>query len=421
MGFYLLFICLSGVVIVPLLLAWLRRGPVTTPWFLALALLGWLLTGLLKANAIPPRTWYGVGAHVVLLIAILSLILVTAFLLQRHPQASNPAKKARYVKILTAWGLITVSLLSLEILFRMAPVYDTLAVNPGIKFFWPDWLYYRLNNFNYREPPFDANKADNTYRILLVGDSFVEGAGLSRNQTLGFRLEQNLNRDLTSRGLKCRGQVYSLGHCGYNTQQEVEEILKVAPQLHPDMIILGYVLNDPDTTSDMELTRPPLWMKKVHRLFLTEVNSYGYYWFFTHFSWFRTKFRSMEEILVALHDKEYVGWKITVDSLNTLENFNRQHRVDGMGIIFPYILQRTYSPPMRAVHRQVSLAMQSSGLEAVDLLPVSERQSPDLRNLRVSNYDSHPNAAACRIWGKYVAEVIRSRPSYVNWQRKVTN
>lgn len=81
-------------------------------------------------------------------------------------------------------------------------------------------------------------KGPNTFRILLLGDSVTFGHGAVHDYP--SLLEAELK--------KWRGdvdwQVWNLGVPGYNTSQELTYLREVGPRFAPDLVIVGFYLND---------------------------------------------------------------------------------------------------------------------------------------------------------------------------------
>lgn len=81
-----------------------------------------------------------------------------------------------------------------------------------------------------------------SHRIAVIGDSFVWGDGYSNLNDLWWRqLEQELER----RGYN-DVEVIAAGLCGAPTKTQIEYGKIVVAKYHPDMLIWGYVTNDPD-------------------------------------------------------------------------------------------------------------------------------------------------------------------------------
>jgi hypothetical protein len=78
-------------------------------------------------------------------------------------------------------------------------------------------------------------------RILIVGDSFVWGDGYSNFNTIWWR---QLERELQRRGYK-DVEVIAAGLCGVQTDFQLERAPDLLARYKPDMVIWGYVTNDP--------------------------------------------------------------------------------------------------------------------------------------------------------------------------------
>lgn len=92
----------------------------------------------------------------------------------------------------------------------------------------------------------DVTHAENSrHRILVIGDSFVWGDGYANMNDLWWR---QLQRELNRRGY-WDVEVSALGWCGAATQDEFYWLSKKdwVNKLKPDVIVWGYVANDPDT------------------------------------------------------------------------------------------------------------------------------------------------------------------------------
>lgn len=88
-------------------------------------------------------------------------------------------------------------------------------------------------------------KKDGTKRILIIGDSYIWGDGYSNANHLWWQQFKHLLKEEGYNSV----EVFAAGLCGYSTQQELEYILKdeeLMQKVNPDLIIIGYVINDPE-------------------------------------------------------------------------------------------------------------------------------------------------------------------------------
>ena len=295
-------------------------------WLIIAAVFTGSIIYLLWLNAVPPLPWYGKTVHVLIFLLLLSSF-ASCFLLCHEIigyKGLTGGKKLTFT-IVTIWSGISIFVLMIEVFFRIFPIYDTCCINPGVKFFWPDYVYYPVNNMGCRDHPFNLKKNPHTFRILAVGDSYTEGAGCRREEAFPGVLEKELNHRLQAEGCPNRVEVYNLSHCGANTVEEVEVILKDSPILKPDLILLAYVLNDPEVhPSDIKTYDPPNWVNVIHTIFLNEIHSYAYYWFFNNVTLFKGNLEilpGLDSYGLAVHDVKYHGWIEAVKSLSKLRKF----------------------------------------------------------------------------------------------------
>lgn len=99
-----------------------------------------------------------------------------------------------------------------------------------------------INSDGLRGPEYPVKKPENVFRILMLGDSETLAVNLSQQDTLSQQLEDLLNSNSPS----ARYEVLNFGVEGYNTLQELEQLKANGLKYAPDLVILNYVLNDPE-------------------------------------------------------------------------------------------------------------------------------------------------------------------------------
>jgi lysophospholipase L1-like esterase len=108
---------------------------------------------------------------------------------------------------------------------------------PGSTAFEDD-AWYRINQDGIRDRDYEQEKPAGTFRIAVVGDSCTFGLGLELEDTWPKQLERELQKT------NPRVEVINFGVMGYNTPQEAERIQDKVLKYSPDLIIIGYSLND---------------------------------------------------------------------------------------------------------------------------------------------------------------------------------
>ncbi len=131
------------------------------------------------------------------------------------------------------------SLVILELYLSFAPLKAKQSSDLWVDNFEFQYQVH-LNSSHFRDEEFKREKDPNTFRIFLIGDSFVYGAGVASEFTIDKLLEQKLNAGKSQPYY----EVYNLGIIGIDPPQ----YYKLARQFqayHPDAVIVSfYVDND---------------------------------------------------------------------------------------------------------------------------------------------------------------------------------
>src|SRR5262245_40505528 len=94
------------------------------------------------------------------------------------------------------------------------------------------------NSDGLRGREYSIVKPAGTKRILVLGDDVVYGLGIAVEDTLPKQLEAAYKANAQA------VEVLNFGVSGYDTEQEIEFLKTKGLKYHPDIVILGYVLND---------------------------------------------------------------------------------------------------------------------------------------------------------------------------------
>ena len=105
-----------------------------------------------------------------------------------------------------------------------------------------------LNRDGMRDREFPLAKPPGTFRIACIGDSITFGFGIDHPaDTYPKRLESLLNTYCGSSSQ--RFEVMNFGVPGYNLREIAENVQVKVLKYHPDLVIYGYCLNDPQEIS----------------------------------------------------------------------------------------------------------------------------------------------------------------------------
>lgn len=127
---------------------------------------------------------------------------------------------------------------------RIKPLPDVQNdVSSDSKFY--TWGHLVKNNrFGFREKEIDSVRIQKAYKIMILGDSFTWGVGLSVKDRYSDRLDSLLSciwPDI---------EVLNFSKAGFSTVRERDVLYSLAPEVKPDLIIVGFCYNDPQPKSE---------------------------------------------------------------------------------------------------------------------------------------------------------------------------
>ncbi|MEO8499651.1 MAG: SGNH/GDSL hydrolase family protein [Vicinamibacteria bacterium] len=250
------------------------------------------------------------------------------------------------------------------------------------------------NSAHYRDIEHARPKPKGVHRAVFVGDSFTYGAGVLFDDTYAQRVARGLSAD--------RGETWEavvLAIPGIATDREARIVREEAFLYEPDMLFLGYVLNDAEVEGAGERKRAEDWLDESHdpdapragwrrsallslfvgRLYATRQN--------------RERIRNY----LSLYEDDQPGYKAVVKGLTEIATQAHEHKVPLIVAVFPLFgnpLDHTY--PFGSIHKRLEALCRPLGVIYVDLLPYY--LDLDWKLLVVEGgADEHPNEVAHRI------------------------
>jgi lysophospholipase L1-like esterase len=350
----------------------LEQLAATTSLKVTLACLG---IGLAQLTAAAAQVSLSLAGHV--LAGASAILMLTATWAATFVK---PAGVGSFAEALSRAAMVSVGLLS------------ALAAGEGaVRLFWgvPLPLHrdaypelYRLNSLGFRDREWAPRKPAGTRRILALGDSVTFGWGVPLERTYARVLE----RSLQAADASTRWEVLSVARPGANTAEEVRLLETAGLRLDPDVVLLGFVLNDPEATAAPTASgRSPLpgWRSVLRRSRLGLMLEWAL------FGRSLPARADYERYVVSLFDPASAGWKACVDALGRLERLRQERGFRLVVVVFP--LPVASSPyPYVPQHRQIAATCSGLGLPVLDLQEEFEREGLDPASLDVG--DGHPSA-----------------------------
>jgi len=104
--------------------------------------------------------------------------------------------------------------------------------------------FVKINSEGLRDYEHQKDKDPNTFRILVLGDSFTFGVGVNLEDSYSKVLESMLNQSYDSGGNKKKYEVINAGIEGFGTGQEYIYLEELGIRYKPDLVIVGLFSND---------------------------------------------------------------------------------------------------------------------------------------------------------------------------------
>jgi lysophospholipase L1-like esterase len=280
-----------------------------------------------------------------------------------------------------------------------------------------DNAWYRINQDGIRDRHYSLEKPAGTYRIAAIGDSCTFGLGLELEDTWPKQLERELQKT------NPRTEVINFGVMGYNTPQEAERIQDKVLKYSPDLIIIGYSLNDIGVFSR---ERRVLGTYKGYDSFMTTGNDF--------LDGLLTHSKTYVLIKNRLYFKKTAGERpqYSKDGRKFIKKgyqryfFDAYHEAENWRVLnaaFAKIraLTQPQIPVLFVIHTElkdmdhylfteiheiVKKLCHDYGFLVLD--PLAEMLSHKARDLRISKANVHPNALGNKVFAQAIARFLQA-------------
>jgi lysophospholipase L1-like esterase len=355
-----------------------------------------------RARRLYPRLLLSLGATLLALAGAEIVLRIVGYPQFLDPHSEPP--QFVFTNVDTASGPLYLNMPG-RITFR----YDG---NPRGYFDEQNEVHHDVNPSGFRGPAFRP-KAAGTRHLVFLGDSFTFGEGV-HNQDTYPEVAARLLRKEGQRVVSC-----NLGVGGYNTSQEAEVLRLFGFDLQPDVVVLGYTLNDAepplfqvDPTSGQPVRRPreafieaeaaprrppasPLYRLRLAQAIWQVVQQ-------------RRLTKQTVDYYLSLYAPSSEGRIESERALREIITQCRERGIPCIVVLFPVLYNLSRDYPFKAIHEQIGQVVRQAGGRFIDLLP--SLMGRNARALIVHPTDQHPNEQVHALAGRLVAEEIRRMP-----------
>ncbi len=151
-------------------------------------------------------------------------------------------KRARWFKLIIVLFTLLLAYVALKVYVGSAPEtgnsYNWQHYNDSLNL--ANKAFAENHPYKFTDRPRQVEKDSGVFRIAVLGDSFIWGDGLPYDSAWSHKLEQRILSNYDSI------EVMHWGRNGWQTKQEYDFYTTEGKKYQPDLLIIGYVDNDPD-------------------------------------------------------------------------------------------------------------------------------------------------------------------------------
>ena len=247
-----------------------------------------------------------------------------------------------------------------------------------------------FNSRGHRDAERVIPKPAGVRRVVSLGDSFAYGVGVELDDTYAQRLERALNRRPGE-----QWEVVQLARPGIGTVEETEQLEQEGFAYQPDVVVLGFVLNDCEEMDAAHLRREREWLEAERA---AQERGGLALWRLVR-ERFSAALANRDRVANCLAEfaPHYPGWNMCQKAMQRMGALCKQRAVPLVVMIFPLFenpLDDRY--PFAAIHEQVAGLAGASGATVLDLLPAYRGMRWEILVVNGPR-DEHPNEIAHRI------------------------
>jgi hypothetical protein len=248
------------------------------------------------------------------------------------------------------------------------------------------------NAQGYRDLERTVAKPPGVQRVLSLGDSFAWGASVEFDDAYPQRLERGLNRRRAG-----TWQVVNLALPGMNSVDHAAQLDPEGMAYGPDVVLLGFVLNDSEDQAAAETRRAADWEETPGGPPAGPLDRSALFRVVHSRLWATAENRRRISGYKSMYADDAPGWIAARQALKTMGALCRTRGVPLVVAVFPLFgnpLDRGY--PFPEIHRKVGEAVAEAGGKVIDLLPAYRGLRWELLVVNGAA-DEHPNEIAHRI------------------------
>ncbi len=264
-------------------------------------------------------------------------------------------------------------------------------------------IYFSKNMIFTKTKEYNISRSNNKTRIIVLGDSITEGAFLEPNETFSYLLENEVTKN--------KYEVINLGVTGYNIFQYTETLKRKGIILKPDVVIIGFFINDFINTPIIYQTNTTYMIVNYFQGNILLDNSFS--WFlFRHSRIYRRIYRILVEKTVFNDYSENQGLyhflQFREPGYNNFLELKNICEANNLSLLVAILPEITKSEDYKflSIHQEIIGFLENNNFSYIDFLPIYNEN--DINNLQIPELQDniHPNKKGNRLIADNLNETL---------------
>lgn len=277
---------------------------------------------------------------------------------------------------------------------------DRVVVHEGIE--------YRTNVQGLRNREISGDKPEQTKRILVLGDSFIWGDGISADELITHHIEVMLG------GYGQGIEVVNTGKGGINTTEEFARLKKYAPIVQPDLVMLFFFTNDvlrvePKQAESAGKSKASSWRQRLKET-LRRNSKFMAYLYYQYKSNYAAKFGVPEYLLPQDYfnlDESKPGWVAFKQAVQDIQQYCYSRDIKLLFVSIPTLTSLNENYPYSEMRSKVTEYVDDRNIPQIDLFDVLAPYEPV--DIWVSPENTHWNNKATLISAETVVQFVNQQ------------
>ena len=301
-------------------------------------------------------------------------------------------------------------------LFRPSELNDSFAFQPNASSFSPykpgsvgktHGNLVRINSLGFRGPEISMPKSENTFRILVLGDSVTFGQGVAESDMYTSLLQEELSSKFQRRSI----EVVNLGVIGSSAIDQMKLLKNLGVPLEPDLLLIGFIgdgSREGNHVPDAERLRWALPVPSTIKDFVSR-HSKLVRWLTAKYDALLIQAGVRPDVITSMasaYSQQSEEWQRFVEAYENILQWAQTHDLPAplVGLLLPAaryggvdrVQLNSSDSEMLRQFKQVEHTLNEMGFYTIDFLPLFQRQNKE--DLTVSQWEEHPNAMAHRVY-----------------------